>query len=80
MEKAGFTAPSSLAAGFYLPPPGSSGLKEQNIHGWREEGRKGEEGRWERVWRRVSHKNTAAASLALLGLMRGGETATLNSG
>lgn len=32
------------------------------------------------LWRRVSHKSSAAASLVLLGLMKGGVTATLNSG
>lgn len=44
------------------------------------QGRKGEGDMREHSWRRVSHKNTAAASLALLGLMRGVVTATLNSG
>lgn len=83
MEKRGITAPSSSSVSCYrLPPPPTRVLWPQRARcSWLGSGgRKGEGGTREHIWHCVSHKNTAAASLALLGLMRGGVTATLNSG
>lgn len=75
MEKRGIAAPSSsLVPHYRLLPPDQDPLASKKARCWLL-GR----GRWQHIWRRGSHKNTAAASLDLLGLMRDG-TVTFNSG
>lgn len=83
MEKKRITTPySSPVPHFNLPPPHQDSLasKRARCGLLGKGGRKGEERKRERFWRRVSHKSSAADSLVLLGLMKGGVTATLNSG
>ena len=60
-------------------PPRAPNLKKSKMLAAGEEGLTREVERRERSWHCVSHKSTAAASLALPGLMRGVVTASLNS-
>ena len=83
MEKNGITTPySSPVPHFNFPPLHWDSLasKRARCGLMGKGGRKGEERRREHLWRRVSYKSPAAASPVLLGLMKGGVTATLNSG
>lgn len=75
----GITAPSSSLVPHYTAHWALTS-KREGCWLLERRGRQGREGgRREHAWHCVSHKGPAAASLALLGLMRGVVAASLNS-